>query len=194
MKFDDFKPLKSTSPKIGGLIPEKQLTLLHGIEGAGKSYSLIKFLNENGITPIWIDFDENDDISELDYTRVDGVNALHALLDGDLDDASEDMVLIVDTYSRLVDEMPAKYNDSEISSLLLELSKRAKATVVIIGHSEVFAGKPTDFQDDKKLKRDAHAVLWLEYKLLKGAYCSNLHVKKVRGYTGKKIISNWMRD
>lgn len=48
------------------------INLLYGESGVGKTYSMIKHLNQNNIKPILVDFDNNKKIDDLDYYQIDG--------------------------------------------------------------------------------------------------------------------------
>ena len=71
MKIAD-EPLVVIEPAtlIGNLIPSNKLTLLTGLPGTGKSYSVVKFLNKEGIKPIVLNLD-NAPFPDLDVFSYD---------------------------------------------------------------------------------------------------------------------------
>jgi hypothetical protein len=61
-----------TPDMITDIIPSG-VTVMYGASGVGKTYSLVKHLNRNGIKPILIDFDNNSKVAEeLDVEYADG--------------------------------------------------------------------------------------------------------------------------
>lgn len=65
-KHGGFKEAQS----LTDVIP-KGITILYGRSGAGKTYSLIKHLTSNGITPCLIDFDNNPKL-DFEYSQIGG--------------------------------------------------------------------------------------------------------------------------
>ncbi len=182
-----------TYTRVADLYPLNELTLLHGLAGSGKSYSCIKSLNEHQVVPIHINLDETAGLDELKTINVgyDFLKNINKITD------LKDEVIIIDTYTRLVQNL-GKLKETKISEYLESLTKFG--TIIVIGHTSDFVGRADIFRDNRTLVNNSAEVMWLEntkYKATKiqSAYIDyNLHIIKGRGYSGSKIIENWMRE
>lgn len=197
MKLLQKKRLEVTSiERIGGLIPVGKLTLVTGLPGSGKSYSTIKFLNSHGIRPIYFNLDETE-IGELD-TEMFGSEDLMDLLNFNYTDLS-DQVIILDTYTRV--EHISNLSKEELAERLEQLSIYYNATIILIAHPEEYVGKDGIFKDNITIARNCYEFLHLEKNISsstsKGTTTKTssfwLYINKGRGYSGDRIIENWMR-
>ena len=174
------------------LYPKDRVTLLHGMYGSGKSYSVIKSLNMVGIKPLYVNLDATGGLSSLDF-----YNLSYDFLTNHkkIKDIPSNPVLVIDTFTR----MSEYYNDdSKLVKAIEALSP--KFTVIVIGHTADFVGKDGIFRDSPLLARNSSETLWLEkveYKKTKDKPQRteySLHINKGRGNGGSRIIQNWMRD
>ncbi len=195
MKLSDFTILDPVAPEfIGELVPKNRLTVLHGLQGSGKTYSLIKMLNNEAIIPIYIDLDHTDGISRLDYVRV-SAKLIHTVLLKGLDMSElENRVIIIDTYSRLHEILSKSKTNEEILRWLEALVNKYKITLIVVGHTKNFIGKDGVFTDNESLVRGCSEELFLEkakYKKTtkeKAKIVYTLHVNKGRGNGGARQI------
>lgn len=194
--------------RIGGLIPENKITLLHGLPGTGKTYSLIKFLNKHNIEPIYFNLDYTS-IGSL-KTKMFDEEVLKEFLLKKYDSLNGEVV-IIDTYIRMEDvldkalegtvhQLPKKEKELRISNYLEKLQSHYNCTFIIIGHPEDYVGRSSVFKDNQTLVRNSYEALYLE-KIIptkKGTTDKDisyiLHIQKGRSYTGQRLIENWMRD
>ncbi len=204
MNFKDFMIKEPVAPElIGGIIPKNRFTLLHGPQGSGKTYSVIKMLNAEGIIPLYIDFDHSDGIDKLQFYRL-SKNLLNFLLSPNEETDFAELkgeVVILDTYTRIHEELKhSGLTDAEILTAFEYLVETYDITLIVIGHTRLFVGKDGIFQDNTFLTRGASEELFLEkteYKKTKNAEAYieyALHVQKGRGTGGARIIQNWMRE
>jgi predicted ATP-dependent serine protease len=195
MKIINLKPYN----RIGGLIPENKLTLITGLPGTGKSYSLLKFLNQEKIKPIYFNLDEDASLQTMD-----AIFPVSEHLSDFLDSKITDLkghTIVIDTYQRVVDLIAKKGNTKEFQESftknLLEISKKEKCTIIIIGHPEDYVGKDSIFKDNQSLVRNCHEHIHLDVILPRGKTVTEVvyrtFIKKGRGFTGERIIENWMR-
>lgn len=184
--------------RIGGLIPIGKLTLVSGLPGAGKSYSIIKFLNENDVTPIYFNLDETE-IGDL-KTEMFGSEDLMDLLKFNYIDL-DNQVIVLDTYTRI--EQISNIGKDELAKILEDLcSKYKNLTLILLAHPEEFVGKDGVFKDNPMIARNCYEFLHLEKQIssstAKGVTTKTLkfwlYVNKGRGYDGDRVIENFMRD
>lgn len=186
--------------RIGEIIPKYQLTVTIGLPGTGKTHTLIKFFNEQNITPILINLDETPVDKSLKARCLEGSVVKH-LLNDEFDDL-EDKVIIIDTYQLMMTEIGNQSNTDEeqaqVSQILVHLAKEKKVTIVVIGHTEDFASKEGIFTANKYLIRDAAEVLIMGSKIMGGVgkkkAVYETTVKKGRGIGGSHVLAEWMRD
>lgn len=190
-----------TVPRIGGIIPKNQLTLLTGLPGSGKSYTLIKFLNSEKITPIYFNLDYDSTIpNELKIFHADP-SWIKELLKKEIKDL-KDQVVVIDPYINMMLDVFKSGNTLEnqniVVKLLIELCHEESCTIVVVGHSEDFVGKDGIFRDNTLLIRKAYEHIHVEVIMPRGKTVKDIlyrtFIKKGRGIGGVKMIENWMRD
>ena len=199
--FDENQLILEPTERIGGLIPKNKLTLFTGLPGTGKTYSLIKFLNENQIEPIHINLD-NSEIGSL-KAYMFGEYVLSNLIELKYTDI-QNQVIILDTYQRVADHFNIYTEQSKIKIVeqLEKMVKHYNSTIIVIGHPEDYVGKDSIFKANNYLVRNCYEHLHLEKQITSSTKnkittkTTNyyLYVNKGRGYTGDRIIPNWMRD
>jgi predicted ATP-dependent serine protease len=185
---------------IGGIIPKNEVTLLAGLPGTGKTYSLIKFLNSENIIPIHV----NLDYSPIGNLRADqyGKELVQACLITKDIEGIENHVIIFDTYQRVSEILD--YDDSQkskekIAKAFEDLAHNFKCTVIVIGHPEDYVGKDGVFKDNKYLARNCAEYIYMDSILPRGKTGNTEDIghktviKKGRGNGGERIIDNWMR-
>jgi hypothetical protein len=201
MNVLDFHSKEPNVPDlIGGVIPTNKMTLFHGAQGSGKTYSLIAMLNSEGVIPYYIDLDHTTGIDKLFLYRLNK-GLLLSMLAGEEIEGLANKVIIVDSYTRIMEELEIKgYTDQQIADKFETLVTKYKITLVIIGHTRLFASKDGIFSDNPILARNSAEELFLEkvqYKKTKTkpAHIEYiLHVYKGRGNGGARVIPMWMRS
>jgi len=187
---------------IADLYPKGKLTLLHGRQGSGKSYSCMKSLNEVGVHPVYVDLEQSGGLDKLKKIQTGKDLFLDMWNLKDIEDLA-DNVVIIDTYTRLTgileDIGGIDMEDKFISNKLEEICKYYKITLIVIGHTRNYVGKDGIFDDNNILPRNVDEELFLEkssYKATKTKQAHHkytLHVCKGRGNGGAKLIDDWMR-
>ena len=145
--------LETTSPLkcIAGIFPENRLTLLHGVQGSGKTYSTIKALNRAKIKPIYLALEGTDGLDGLDF---DGVNSglLKVLMDHtNTYSPLKGRTVIIDTYTvlRSIWFVPhGDGSDESLTSKLIWMCKHHDITLIVIGHTKQNAGISNTFVDN----------------------------------------------
>lgn len=188
---------------LGNLIPVNEVTLLAGLAGTGKSYSLLKFLNLQSIIPIYVNLDATP-IGNLLANQYDTLFLDHAFIQRDLT-GIQGKVIVLDTYQRLSEylQYETKLKNTElqqhIANLLEGFAHYYGCTVIVIGHPEDYVGKDGIFKDNPILVRNCAEYLHLDSILPRGKTGTTkdieykLTVKKGRGNGGTRIIDEWMR-
>ena len=170
---------------LGKVFREKEINLLYGESGVGKTVSAIKALNNEGIEPILLDFDNNDSPTEnkCDYIHINGL----LYLSDDKSVIPKDKVIIIDTWQLLLS------NGGNIDSV--NKIKEAGNTVILIAHNKPIATKKDIPDIDSKYANHFGSKLFLERDYSKKTKSSiyNLHILKCRGYKGDAVIEDWMR-
>lgn len=189
---------------LGNLIPKNKLTLLAGLAGTGKTYSLIKFFNLLNICPLYVNLDYTS-IGELSANQYDETLLHHLLIAKDLS-GIENSILIIDTYQRFQDYLQSALRlvgDSlrqYASDVLEQAAEHYQCTIIVIGRPEYYVGKDGIFKDNPILVRNAAEYLHLDSVLPRGKSGTTtdieykLTVKKGRANGGTRIIDNWMRE
>lgn len=185
---------------IDDVIPINEVTLLVGLPGSGKTYSLIKFLNANKIVPIHVNLDRSPtgNLKALPY----GEEVVTACLVTDEISGLKDRVIIFDHYSR-VDEFldwgEDKKGKDRLAKAFEDLAHNHKCTVIVIAHPEDYVGKDGVFKDNKTLARNCAEYMYIDSIQPRGktgttaSIVHKLHIRKGRGSGGDRIIDNWMR-
>ena len=191
--------------RIGNVFPKNKLSLLHGLQGSGKSYSCIKALNNDNIKPIHINLDHSTGLECLDTYNVTEKFLIDLINKVFNKEYFKDQVIIIDTYTRLEDlifSLETIKTKIGIFKLLEELQEYyIGSTLIIIGHTQPFVGRDGIFNDNLPLVRGCAEELWLEkitYKRTSKIKTHDeyiLHIQKGRGINpDERIINNWMRD
>lgn len=187
-------------PRIAGIIPINKLTLLTALPGSGKSYSLLKFLNINHITPILFNLDEDAALQDFAVYNFTDPDILRSVMAGEAEDL-KNTVIVIDTYIRLLDVLGTPENTKEIqiniAQKLEQLCKLYECTIIVIGHPEDYVGRSSIFKDNQYLVRCAAEHLHID-KILstkKGSQPEyRMYVNKGRGISGSKIYEDWLRE
>lgn len=189
------KHIKKSEAKdmLTSLIEKNKLALVHGESGSGKTVFAIKHLNENNITPILVDFDDNSneemDKNEINATIVDGYTFMHEMLDiehgRELRESIKGSCLIIDTWTLFCKEMD--YDEHQAKDMLEILSK-AGFTIIILAHTKPFSGKEDVPDMDGKVYRHIKSRFYIRRTTLKSQIDYDLLIEKARGYKGSKII------
>lgn len=188
--------------RVGGIIPLESLTLFTGLPGTGKSFSLMKFLNKEGIHPFVFNLDEDPTLQKFKYSGMtSSEEALKAFLRGEVTDLDNE-VIVIDTYARLAETFGSGMNSQDdqinLTRLLLNLCKKHHYTIIVIGHPEDYVGKSSIFKDNQTLIRHAAEHLHLDKIMSTGRKLEPIlyrfYVNKGRGIGGTFTIDDWMRD
>ena len=201
MKLKDF--VKS-EPKglefIAEVFPKNGLTLLHGQQGSGKSYTCIKELNKADIIPVYIAVEDSYGLSDLDKIYVEE-ELFDAMIKGEKIEGLNDSVVIIDTYTRIKYKLESQgYDNPQILTLLERIREFYNLTLIVIGHTRNFVGKDGIFDDNTVLARGVGEELFLEKssykatKVIPAHIKYNLHVVKGRGNGGARIVESWGRN
>lgn len=189
--------------RIGNIIPKHKLILVTGLAGTGKSYSLLKFLNLNHVSPIVMNLDEDPTFLNFDTVGMTSdKNFIQHFFDGDFTDM-QDQVVVVDTYIRLLDYVKKLPNDLEFqqqfAEVCLQLVNNYNCTLIIVGHTEAYVTKGTvAFRDNPFLARNCHEHLHFDCFTPTGVKAADPHyrmtVMKGRGIGGVVMHENWLRE
>ena len=180
---------------IGKVFVSNGLNLVYGASGTGKTISTIKALNEEGITPYLLDFDDNlsPEASNCNFYHVNGSAMFESKESLTSATIPTNSVIVVDTWQLFMT------NGGHID-ILREWADKYNNTIIIIAHNKDLATR-TDLPDmDSRIANHMSSKLFLEYD--KGSKTktnprpegTNLTVLKLRGYKGPRTIYNWMRD
>lgn len=196
--------------RIGNVIPKNRVTLVTGLPGTGKSYSIVKFLNKNKIKPLYFNLDATE-IGELEADMFDGKDLWDLLRKSNNFEDLKDKTIVIDTYSRFEElAFSALSNAKDLKDLTKEriveifenVIKKYNCTVIVIGHPEDYASKDGIFKDNPALVRHCYEHLHFEKKIKsatsKGSTTLEelhiMYITKGRVYTGERIFQNWMRE
>lgn len=187
-------------PRIGGIIPINRLTLLTALPGSGKSYSLLKFLNLNHITPILFNLDHDAALQDFASYHFTDPAILKSVMLGQAEDLSG-TVVVIDTYIRLLDVLGASENTKEmqleIAQQLENLCEHYQCTIIVIGHPEDYVGRSSIFKDNQYLVRCAEEHIHIDKILSTKKHSApeyRMYVNKGRGISGTKIYEDWLRE
>lgn len=157
---------------IGKYYQENHVNLLYGESGVGKTLCTINNLNDEGIIPILLDYDDNNSPKEnqCQYTHILGYNIMKT------NDISipTGKVIIVDTY--------VKYMEYGGTHEFLKKLSDNNNTVIVIAHNKNIATKRDIPDVDEKWSNHLGAKIWME-RTKKEVL---VHVLKSRGYKGDK--------
>ena len=188
------KPLEQ---KLAGLFPKHKISVLYGNSGIGKTVSVAKALNLEGITPILFDFDDNPVSSEVgcEYILIDGNSTLVRNEDitsfKDGIEVPTDRVIIIDTWNAFNAWF---YSELDAIRFIQDYFIGNSNTVIIIDHSKDMATRRDIPSMDETLVNHLAAKLWLrEPKAKETAKYRVLEIKKLRGSNATKIVG-WMEN
>ena len=174
-------------------IEKNKITLIHGESGSGKSIFAVKELNEAGIKPVYIDFDDN----ELNEFRT--LNCECDLIEGEtfFDDFIgknyynlelwnhlKDKVVIIDTWTLFSAYCGSELNAHRIVKDLIRLG----STVIILAHTTPYSGKEDKPEMEDKIYRHIKARLYIRRTTLKSKIEYHLIIEKLRGHQGDKMM------
>lgn len=181
---------------VGKVFRKYKINCIYGKSGIGKTISTIKALNEEGIEPILLDFDDNDSpkVNECNYVHVDGEGFIQAYKKKQNIVIPKEQVIIIDTWAMFTKSL----DDCNMEKILDEL--KYKNTLIVIAHSKDLATKDDIADVPEELLNHFEGKMFLYYD--KGSSRSStkrlpayiLEIKKLRGYKGNRKIVNWMRD
>lgn len=193
MSEEDYKPVEL----IGGVFRKQGVNLVYGESGLGKTICSIKALNEEGITPILVDFDSNDkpEANSCLYHHVHGYRAVDKKESLEL---PEEVVIIIDTWILVSGYIG---NEEETMQWIEFLQNDGKNTIILIAHNKDIATKKDIPDMDERIVNHLSSKLYLHWTEGKKATSKfpaipariDLSVKKLRGYKGNRTIENWMR-
>lgn len=187
--------------RIGNIIPIHKLTLLTGLAGTGKSFTLLKFLNRQGIRPFVFNLDDDPTLLQFDVSGMsDNKELIRGFMQGEVIDLDGE-VIVIDTYSRLVACLGLKNTQEDqlwITETLLSLCKEKRYTIIVVAHPADFATKSSVFNDNPSLARDCAEHLHFDRILASGLKNNppvyRFYIFKGRGIGGSQSMDNWMRD
>ena len=138
----NIKPTKSIihrfPKRIGNMIPENELTLFTGLPGTGKSYSLLKFLNLNDVSPILFNLDQDATLQQfkLNGELVDGKSLMN-LVKLEYKDL-KDEVVVIDTYQQAKEMLGigSENGQQKFTQQLVKLCRESLCTVIVVGHQQ----------------------------------------------------------
>ena len=197
-----FKQMNFTKYKrIGGVIPCGVITMFTGLPGTGKSFSLMKFLNQQGVKPFVFNLDEDPELANFNFIGMTSdKEALLAFIEGQAEGIDGE-VIVIDTYARLSEYYGTGQNtlkdQLEITQKLENLCKTKGYTIIVVGHPEDYVGKSSIFKDNQSLMRNSHEHLHIDKIQSTGRkqepILYRFYISKGRGIGGASSIDNWMR-
>ena len=191
--LEDILYVKATNMKlIGDLIPEGKTTLIHGRSGSGKTLSIIKYMIQHGVKPLFIDFDYNDEYDDMNMVHIDGFKLVEEIAKGneDIFKLLQSQVVIVDTYRKASMALEEKELYDVVT--LCDKINSLGSTVVVVSHTSYYSGKPAEPDCDITFANHVACRLHLHNEVKKTKTDINLEVEKLRGMSSK-MIPNWMR-
>ena len=179
-------------------IEQYKTTIVHGESGSGKSIFAVKELNDAGITPVYIDLDDNE-INEFETLDakcelLDGYDFLKDLiifdddeniieLNNELIEHLKDKVVIIDTWTLFSGFCGSEYKAYDITKIL----NKNNITVIILAHTIPYSGKDDKPEIADKIYRHIKARLHIRITKLKTKTEYHLIIEKLRGFLGNKI-------
>lgn len=199
MQIMSIKPMQLLSyTRIGNVIPLYHVTAVIGLPSAGKTYSMIKFLNMQGVRPIHFNLDETIVPPELSAFSIEGkhIKSLEEFTD------LKDQVLLIDTYQLMIEELElvedSKADQKAITKKLLRIAKEKECTIIVLGHSEEYASKDGIFTANPLLIRSAaeHIVMTSKATSRQTGNTVTYHtaIRKGRGVGGTRLLDDWLRE
>lgn len=188
--------------RIGSIIPKGCITLFTGLPATGKSYTLLKFLNQENIKPFVFNLDSDPTLANFNFIGMtDDKSALLGFLDGKVDDLDNE-VIVIDTDSRMMSYYGSGINTQKdqiaINQVLQDLCLKHGYTIIVLAHPEDYVGKSSVFKDNPYLIRDCHEHLHLDKIMSSGRKLEpclyRFYINKARGLGGTRTIDNWLRE
>ena len=184
--------------RIGNIIPIHSLTLVTGLPATGKSFSILKFLNQEQVKPFVFNLGEDPTLLQFPYLGMtSNRNLLKGFLNGEVEDLDNE-VIVIDTYSRMIAELGlenTKEEQRQLTDILLNLCRDKGYTILIIGHPEDY--RSSVFNDNLSLMRDCHEHLHFDKIMSSSSKPTppiyRFYINKGRGIGGTQTIDNWMR-
>ena len=189
---DEIKQYEEVS-MIANVFRKNGINLIYGATGLGKTISSIKAVNEDGIVPILLDFDENLSPEEngCNYIHIDGY-AMMSNIEDNRFTIPTGRVIVIDTW-----------HNFEKSGGSIELIKEFASngnTIIVIAHIIDIATKRDIPDMPSYLVNHFSSKLFLAYDAgsrTKGNEREpsvNLEILKCRGYKyATRTLVNWMR-
>ena len=187
LSLSKYIKIKEEKEMLTPYIEKNKITLIHGESGSGKTVFILEHLNSNAITPILLDFDDNEpeEIKEmsLECTLVDG----ELFMEDYPDNLSllENQVVIIDTWTlfhKYIGDENTAYN------MLKKWTEKYNITIIILAHTQPFSGKEDKPEVADHIYRHIKARLYIRRTTLKSSIEYHLLIEKLRGYKGNKII------
>lgn len=186
-------------PMLTEFLEKDKVNLIHGESGSGKTYYILKHLNENKVPSYLADFDDNQQIvlneQGLNTTVLDGNKFLKYLLYfGDKEvpiskqllEETVGKVIIIDTWALFVREL---FDGDELEALLnLQRVASTGITFIVLAHTISFSGKDAIPEMDSKVYKHINTRLYIRRVTRTNDIVYDLIVEKVRGYSGPKIL------
>jgi len=199
--IDRLRKIGEVKSMLTPLIEENKITLIHSESGSGKTMFSIEHLNQHSITPILIDFDDNEqdelNILNLKADLLDGEKVMELLLSNNeieknnLLSELKNKVVIIDTWTLFC----AEFSNVDTTLNLQEYAKEFcdeltsySITVILLSHTNLFSGKEHMPDVLDKVYRHIKGRLYIRKTSLKNEIQFDLIVEKIRGYKGERII------
>ena len=190
-----------TLKRIDNMIPVVGVTLWTGLPATGKSYTLLKFLNMNGVSPLVFNLDGDAALANFSCSGMtDDPSILKAVINGEAEDLT-DSIIVIDTYSRvsaLLFPNNTLNDQREFADKLLAAATKYNSGIIVIGHPEDYVGKSSIFKDNQSLIRDCHEHIHIDKIVSTGRKQEEILYRtfrnKGRGVGGTIEINNWMRE
>ncbi len=160
--INDYLKIETEPPqRIANIYPQNKITLAYGVQGTGKSTGTMNLLNNVGVVPIYVNIDDGGLINgdTFQFEEV-GYNFIDALMDGRADEHIAGKVIVIDTYTKLVQHRIFKdKSEAFIVMMLEELCDKANVTLIVIGHAQMYSQATNVFNDNMELIRSAYEVI-----------------------------------
>jgi hypothetical protein len=160
------------------LFVKGKLNIVYGEKAAGKTTSVLKYLNSCNIKPFYIDYDSN----EINYNVYRFVGCDNLIKDI-IEFSSVDDVIVIDHLDGLSN---GRYMSEEDATKVLTVLSNIKATVILLAHATAFKSatkKQLSFRGNDKIANNALTVYRLQD--------NNLYIEKRRNKNNETII-DWM--
>ncbi len=159
---------------IGKFFEAENVNLIYGESGVGKTKTTVVLLNNEGIEPILIDYDNNlsPEQNQCKYRHIDG----YAMNKEDNLKLPINDVIIIDTYAMYI-------ANGGTHSFLKELASLGN-TVIVVAHNKNIATKKDIPDVDETWSNHLGSKIWMYRK----KSISYIQVLKSRGYVGEREL------